>query len=83
MTDDEQSRGAHTIQGWAALKTACRKQHPGGAGGAAMCACGAPGGGSAACSMLRELRQLLAAIDPATQRGAVRAYLEILQGAVH
>lgn len=43
-----------------ALRKACRESHKDGAGGAAMCICGAGGGGSAACSALMEIRNILA-----------------------
>lgn len=45
--------------GWIALLAACRAQHPNKPGGAAMCICGAGCGGSAACRMLRELRETI------------------------
>jgi hypothetical protein len=44
---------------WAALKAACRKQHKGGPGGAAMCVCGANGGGSDACGTLGIIKSLI------------------------
>jgi hypothetical protein len=44
---------------WFGLMEACRKSHSGVAGGAAMCICGAGGGGSRACSMLAILRDFV------------------------
>ena len=44
---------------WGALKSAARATHKDGAGGTAICICGADCGGSAACSMLRELMTLV------------------------
>lgn len=43
----------------AALKTACRKSHSGGPGGAAICVCGAACGGSQACSALSMIKNVL------------------------
>ena len=42
-----------------ALKDACRKTHKGRAGAACVCICGAAGGGSAACSALQTIRDLI------------------------
>lgn len=46
-----------------ALFNACLKEHRGGAGGAAMCICGAGCGGSEACSALELLKQAMAGPD--------------------
>lgn len=77
------AEAARTLAGWAALKAACRRQHPGGPGGAAMCACGAGGGGSAACSMLAELHQLIRSLDPEAMPDGLRVWVKRLQGAIH
>lgn len=82
MTDEDTGL-QRTTRNWAALKDACRKQHPGGAGGATMCVCGAPGGGSDACSMLRELKMLLLILDSANQPEGIRKWIEQLQSAAH
>jgi hypothetical protein len=56
---DDDSERARNWRGWAALREACRKAHKPGPGGAAICICGAPCGGSEACGMLGTLRDLI------------------------
>lgn len=51
------------LQALAAIKELCRKAHKG-PGGAAMCVCGASGGGSPACRFLSILRQHVRYGDP-------------------
>ena len=58
MTDDTALTSRY-FQDWQALLAACRVTHGKGPGGAAMCVCGAPCGGSAACSMVAMLRNLI------------------------
>jgi len=78
MIDDERAR---FLKGWSALREACRRQHPRGPGGAMMCACGAPCGGSDACSMLRIVRDLIAASDERPAWWV--AYMGALRSVVH
>lgn len=54
-----QAERERLFKGWQALRAACRQQHPSGPGGAAICICGKPCGGSEACSMLAEIRDLI------------------------
>jgi hypothetical protein len=73
---DERER---VFQEWQALCAAARATHKEGPGGAAACICGAPGGGSAACNMLRHFKVLVEAV-PARRLPAVwRRELELLR----
>lgn len=61
MSEQEQQKRMQEllIQGITDLKTLCRKSHKGGPGGAAICICGAGGGGSSACGALRVIRDAI------------------------
>lgn len=69
------------LKGWSALRDACRKQHPRGPGGAALCACGAGCGGSEACFMLRIVRDLIEASDERPDWW--ENYMEALRSVIH
>lgn len=81
--EEQQRRREQLFDGWAALKEACRKSHKGGPGGAAMCVCGANGGGSAACSMLGTLKNLIRYLPAEEMPPAMREHVEMLQGVIH
>lgn len=67
------------VKDWRELREACRKQHPRGPGGAAMCYCGAGCGGSAACAMLKVLSLFLSELDPEVVPAHYREWLSALQ----
>lgn len=79
MNDQHRER---LFKDWQELRAACRKQHPGGPGGAAMCYCGKGCGGSAACSMLKALAQFLSELDPEAVPAHYRDWLATLQRTV-
>ena len=84
MTDDEQKTAEQRIMaGWSALTQACRLQHPKGPGGAAMCACGAACGGSEACSMLRDVRDLIIGLNASVQPSWTGEKLALFQRAIY
>ena len=72
---------------WSALKAACNAYHresmKGGVGGAVMCICGCGCGGSAACSMLRELRDVLNYMPTKTLPKEWREKIESLRDACY
>lgn len=56
---EEAAQIVREIKRFDALRQVCRASHKGGAGGAAMCICGAGGGGSDACAALGRLQNLV------------------------
>ena len=57
--ETEQEQHDRFLKNYTALQKACNKSHKGGPGGAAVCVCGAGGGGSEACGALRVLRDIV------------------------
>lgn len=71
------------FRGWAALRDACRAQHPRGPGGAMLCVCGAPCGGSEACAMLATVRDLIQYLPTDGLPAEWRERVEALRGVLH
>ena len=74
------------FEDWKALKEACGAyhalHHSGMAGGAAMCVCGAGGGGSKACSMLKIIKDLIRYIPSDRLPEESRTVIEELQAII-
>lgn len=82
MDEANESR-AKAIRQWAALRSACQAQHPGGPGGARVCVCGANCGGSDACTALANVKALLTYLDPKDLPHSVRGLLVHLKDGLH
>lgn len=81
MTEEQRTeRRAWLFRGWQELRAACNKQHPRRAGGAAMCICGAGGGGSHACQMLATLRDLIRYLPDESLSPEWRERLDLFRG---
>jgi hypothetical protein len=65
-----------------AIRAACRATHKEGAGGQAICICGASCGGSASCRMLKEFVGLVQCIPTSKLPSAWRKYIEELREVV-
>jgi hypothetical protein len=75
MWELDEKEKKRLFEDWHALREACNMYHKPGIGGAAMCICGAGGGGSKACSMLKVIKSI---IMYGNQEAVLKALKEIV-----